>query len=431
MMTDVMLHWLLLILQNLAEPFLLMCVCNVFLKPPKQYVIAKYTIVFLTSIAYCIILNLATVPNIIRYTVTFIVFFLYTLFFGGRVLQRLFALVCSFFLTALVSATVYWLIDLLSGKRATALSLDSFLYGIPNVLALTAAGFLILAWRKSKDINNSLSPVQWVLMMLYPMVACFVIMSLYSISVFSVGRQNLMILDALALMAAMVGHFVLLYMLNEQNSVLERNKMTRQAVELSQEKAEALLEAYNEQRRMTHDFSNQLTAIQGLLSQGKQEECKALIQSILPTVYAETPVINTHNPLIDTMLSQKYMQAKKQGIVVFFALSNLKNTPVPAPDMVVLIGNLFDNAIEASKTVEEPEIQVKIQLTENDFVLSFRNRVEHKVDISADRLPISTKGIAGHGYGLQNVLELLKKNKMEYAFSCDNTWFQISALTYL
>ena len=45
-------------------------------------------------------------------------------------------------------------------------------------------------------------------------------------------------------------------------------------------------------------------------------------------------------------------------------------------------------------------------------------------------LPLTTKKADGHGYGLQNVVALFKKNKMDYAITCQNGWFQVSAMCY-
>lgn len=428
---DGVLYWTSIILQNFAETFLLICVFHAFLGRPKKNAIVKYILIAMIAVGYCVVLNMVSMSVYIRYILTFTVFLIYSLFFSGSITKKMFIVLCDFFVTAFFSVSIYWLIDLVAGEHIKALSIDLLLYALPNVIVLTAVGFGILTWGKNTKIENRLPSIQWLMMMLYPGVAFLVIMSLYTISVSPENRHDLMLLDSIALMAVMIVHFVLLYLLNDQNQALERSKLVKQEVQLSKEKAEALLEAYDEQRKMTHDFNNQLNAIRGLLEQGEAEKAKNLVDGILPMICEGKPIINTHNFLIDTMLNQKYTQAKKKGIVVFFVLNDLNRNPIPDPDMVTLIGNLFDNAIEGSVEVKSPEIQVKIQLSEEYFILSFRNRVETEIEFGDSELPLSTKQEEGHGYGLQNVVALFKKNRMDYSISCQKGWFQVSAMKYL
>ena len=54
-------------------------------------------------------------------------------------------------------------------------------------------------------------------MMLYPAVAFFLVMSLYTISVYPKNQEDLMFWEAVALLVGVVVHFIVLYLLNQQN----------------------------------------------------------------------------------------------------------------------------------------------------------------------------------------------------------------------
>lgn len=96
--------------------------------------------------------------------------------------------------------------------------------------------------------------------------------------------------------------------------------------------------------------------------------------------------------------------------------------------MVVLIGNLLDNSIEASHNVSKPQIRIKIEDSPDEFILAVRNKVAKDVPIHRGQLPLSTKDEPGHGIGLANVTTILKKYGAEYAISCHDGWFQFTAL---
>ena len=124
-----------------------------------------------------------------------------------------------------------------------------------------------------------------------------------------------------------------------------------------------------QQRHLTHDFTNQLNTIAGLLEQGDTASALDLIRSSSTEIHINTLVVNTGNPMIDTLLSQKYNEAQKKSIPVLFSLCDLSECPISSRDLLVLLGNLVDNAIEASEKMANPCIQIKLQRSDNDFVL--------------------------------------------------------------
>ncbi len=78
-------------------------------------------------------------------------------------------------------------------------------------------------------------------------------------------------------------------------------------------------------------------------------------------------------------------------------------------DLVIVLSNLLNNAIEAAAQADPPEVYVRMRKSEDEVVLSVRNRVKKDLNLVDGQLPrISQKG-AGHGFGLWNVRDVLKK----------------------
>lgn len=422
--------WVSALLQSAAETYLLIGFYTVFLGPLRARRGQKYAAISVIALLYCLFLNLVQPNATVRFPCTVAVFFVYALLFEGTILKRLFAVFCDLFLNVFLSVFMLWSLSFICGVPPDALSLDSMLFAIPNALVLITAGFLLYSLGRQRGPHGNMPRSQWAMVLLYPLAAFVVMLSLYRFSLQGEGSvpYALLLTDAVALLVAMLVHFCLMHLLGQQNKTLEQRQLLEQQIQNEQEKAEALLDAYTEQRRMTHEFSNQLGAISGLLRDDRTAQALELITQITPQLYTGTSVVNTHNPLVDTVLSQKYAQARKLNIPVFFQLTNLADIPIQTPDIVVLISNLFDNALEGSATVASPQIQVKIEKSENDFVLSFRNRVERELTISDNLPPASTKAAPGHGMGLQNVIALLKKYGADYTITCKGGWFQFTAL---
>ena len=103
--------------------------------------------------------------------------------------------------------------------------------------------------------------------------------------------------------------------------------------------------------------------------------------------------MNTHNPLLDALLSKKYEEASRKGVMVYFDLPDLRDMPMDQTDLVIVLSNLLNNAIEAAAQADPPEIYVRMRKSEEEVVLSVRNRVKEELNLVDGQLPrISQKG---------------------------------------
>ena len=424
-------NWISAFIQSFAETFLLVNVYCAFLGQPRIKKCITYVLVGLFAALYCIFINIFILPSYLRYFLSFCVFFAFSIAWNGSIWKRLFAVCADLTINMLVSSIVYWLVDFMRTNRGTSLTIDSVLFATPNVLILVTIAMIFRYFYSASWEKLKISPLQWLVLTLYPGVAFLVTISLLSIPVWDTGKHILLIVDAVGLLLAMVIHFVLVDLLNEYNSKVEQDKLLHQQIQLESEKANALYDVYLQQRHLTHDFSNQLNTIAGLIEQGNAQSALELIHSSSAEIHTNTLVVNTGNPMIDTLLSQKYSKAQKKSIPVIFSLCDLSECPISSRDLLVVLGNLVDNAIEASEKIDDPCIQIKLQRSDHDFVLSVRNRTTPDVAITNNEIPLSTKQDTGHGIGLKNVIAILQKYRAEYTLSAKQGWFQFTALRYL
>jgi len=124
--------------------------------------------------------------------------------------------------------------------------------------------------------------------------------------------------------------------------------------------------------------------------------------------------MDTHNPLLDSILSKKYEEAAKVGVNIYFDLCDLKRMPFDSMDMVIVLSNLLDNATRAAAQALPPEVHVRIRKTPEDLLLE------------EGKLPGTTKKESGHGMGLANVQDVLRKYGAEYTVSCRDRWFRFT-----
>ena len=62
-----------------------------------------------------------------------------------------------------------------------------------------------------------------------------------------------------------------------------------------------------------------------------------------------TAVVNTHNPLLDALLSIEYRDAAKHKVQLRLDLCDLEHFPLRDTELVTVMCNLLDNAIRAAE----------------------------------------------------------------------------------
>ncbi len=96
-------------------------------------------------------------------------------------------------------------------------------------------------------------------------------------------------------------------------------------------------------------------------------------------------------------------------------IGDLSSLNLEEEDIVTLLVNLLDNAIEACDRLKDNKIiQFKMILEEGQLILSVRNPVEEAVEIKDKTVLTTKKNRERHGVGLHNINSVIE-NTMEPA----------------
>ena len=343
------------------------------------------------------------------------------LLFGGRLPQKLMTCLIDGTMCLLVENTVSftyaWLRNVPTSQNwrnpgcLVALCLT-------NLITAAAVAYFARRWR----MERALSPLQALVMSFFPGIV--VVLNIVLMITGSGEKPTFLnILLTLGLTVAVLIHLCIVQMFNEQ--VVQQQELQIEAVR-EKESAEALLESYTTQRRLTHEFTNHTDALALLLQQEDYEGAKAYLASLTRIIASNTTIMNTHNPLLDALLSKKYEEASRRGVMVYFDLPDLRDLPMEKTDLVLVFSNLLNNAIDAAAKADPPEVYVRARKNEQEVVLSVRNRVQKNLDLTDGQLPRTTKKEPGHGIGLWNVKDVLAAYGGEYAISCRENWFRFT-----
>ena len=114
-------------------------------------------------------------------------------------------------------------------------------------------------------------------------------------------------------------------------------------------------------------------------------------------------------------------------IVQTILMYDLSNLSFDASDIVVLLSNLLDNAIEACQQYDKGDKAIHVMaVAQQDFFVSVRNTSEPVVIINGS-IPTTKPEPQMHGFGLANIRLILEKYSGEYTMFYENGWFQFTA----
>lgn len=182
----------------------------------------------------------------------------------------------------------------------------------------------------------------------------------------------------------------------------------------------------NEIRFLKHNMTNHLNTIQVLIDKGNYPKALEYIQSISRTMSNTEKVSITNVLELDSIINFKVSSAAEHGIKVNANIQVEEEIKICPQDYISVIGNLFDNAIEAviNKHIENKDkyINFTLGIIHSLFVIIIENPYCHTI-LKNDGKFLSTKQHQkGHGYGLLNVENIIEKYSGTINISHENNF---------
>jgi sensor histidine kinase regulating citrate/malate metabolism len=164
-----------------------------------------------------------------------------------------------------------------------------------------------------------------------------------------------------------------------------------------------------------------------LAANGDMEAIKDYLDKLDTDLSTVDTVVKTGNAMADAILNSKISLAKSKGIAVKVDAHIPVKLKMSELDLCVIIGNLFDNAIDASMALPEEQrlIRVYMDMKNTQLYISFTNFTATKKLFRVGKRFSTTKG-DGHGFGLlriDNIIErldgYLSRNSEDGAFTTE------------
>lgn len=364
-----------------------------------------------------------------RYAVTFLLFAIMTaLLHKGPWYRRVIVIVLGYILTSVIDTVTVYGVSAILGFSLEIFTMHKWMYIITVTAGKLLAIFISwLIWHFRVFQDFCAIQRKWLLLtILFPLTSLAMLVAVFDGSKGSSDLTPSALVFSGMLIIANIAIIYLIKMMEKSTMAEQETALLKQQMEIQTESILALEKSYRTQRQATHDFRNQLQTIYDLLTKDQYGLALNYVQELQGIQTTRILIVNSHHAIVDAILNQKYQTAQEHGIEVQIQVNDLSGIRLQTNQLVVLLSNLLDNAIEGcARKSGDRIIQCKILHTDSLY-LSIRNTSDPVVIVD-NQAPSLKEPREDHGHGMLRIQNILNQLHAEFAFTCENGWFEFVA----
>lgn len=292
---------------------------------------------------------------------------------------------------------------------------------------------VLLVRRKFSDKSTEiLTNTEWVRFLSFPLFTIITIAALL-LTFKQIDNQSQIIVLCIIEFGMIGMNLVVYYLIND---IIEREKRLRESksfelqVHNQIEMYRSISENYEQQKVKSHEFQNMIMCIESLAREKNYAELEKYVNVVGSNFNSERNAVNTNNVIINAVLNTKYSEALSKNIVVIYKVNDLSDLEISDEDLVILLSNLLNNAIEACEQCENRRVlKLKFIREECQIVLAVKNTSRHPVICENNEIK-TTKLVKPeeHGIGIKNIIRVAEKYDASYIIKSEKNEFYFSIL---
>lgn len=388
-----------------------------------------FYIYFLSFMLYLIIVNVAFFSSylpIINLLTNISMIFLITLNYESAMKRKISAVCFIYF----VMFTTDILISSLAGNfnisPLTQVKGDfTFELIIMNFLLFFEA---ILAQNfKNMRKNNPVSSIFWISSFTIPVSSIFIAITILN------SMNTSQIIKVISIVAIFLINILTFY-LHDSLSAAYNDKLNatiyKQEKEYYYNQCEFMRESMENLKSFRHDVKNHLSTVSDYIKYNQSGEAEKYLLTLIGEVGDYPIYSNTGNTAFDSIINYKLRNAKEKNINLQINIAVPPKLNIDVSDIVVIVGNLLDNSVNAVLKTEEKKILLNIYFSKGRIIINIENTFNGEVKYENGEIVSLNEG-KEHGYGLKNIRRSIEKYKGYMEINHTNSLFFTNILLYV
>lgn len=220
--------------------------------------------------------------------------------------------------------------------------------------------------------------------------------------------ETMYIINLFISLTLLIGNFVFFFFKTvlaqereEKAALREHNRLS----EMQLRNQHDMRELYDSMRMLRHDISSHLSIIFGYIELEEYHKARDYIAQLRKEMDSVEPV-HTGNVTLDALLGSKGVLARDNGIRVDVEAAVPSELQIEETHLAVMIGNLYDNAIDASLKIEDIAkryIRIEIVYKERNLMIHFSNAAKQDAKRIGDVWHTTKAQVSEHGFGIKSI----------------------------
>lgn len=219
-----------------------------------------------------------------------------------------------------------------------------------------------------------------------------------------------------------------------------QNEMKNQILKLKEEQTEllerdykSLNQIYTSNAKLYHDINNHLEAIYQYIKQGQTQKALNYLDDLRSPIRDVIQNNWTKDEAVDFLINSKVADAERMGIKTKVNVEFPQHTSIKSSDLIIILGNLLDNAIESAQYAEEGFrfITLTVRRINDMLVIKVENGFAVSPIFDNDGIQTSKSDKLLHGWGLKSAQTAAEHYDGTISNSiADHTFKAIATLSY-
>lgn len=410
-----------IVILNIVNPVVFYIIFTSFLKYEKyskKITIFSYLIFYLITTTVLIFVS-KTFYNALS---NFLSMLLLTCIYKGKFIYKFFVVSLTYVFVVLIELIVsisFYKFNL----NIYNLYLDvNFAYIFAKLLLLTIAGIIFINFSHISKIK--VPPYIVLILSIVPILSILIVI-LETIR--KPVSDNYFLLSSVLLLVINTSIFIIFNILTNLYVDRERLQNINQESNLLDLQKNNIEASRKKLATLEHDLKNKLVPLYYLAE--NRDNVSEYLSEIIGEFNKEFLISNTDIVEVDAIINSKYEVCKAKNISFDFNTNIGKDININYRDLAIILGNLLDNAIEATLMVEDKWIKLVLREEIGVVFIMVDNSYDGKV-IEKNGSFVSRKNKEYCGIGLQNVAYLADRYKGVIKFTPEKNKFRVSLMLY-
>lgn len=275
---------------------------------------------------------------------------------------------------------------------------------ITKLVLLAVCAMMLRGKRRMKGMQKKSG-----LLLLFPALGIIVVSLLMEIfsQFYYFGTKMIsmiLLMGAVSLLLFFCGYLLLKTM--EEWEQKRQNERLKQQICMQEQIYEKQYENFRQAGKVQHDLKHRLVTVEQLLSEGNTEHAQTYLKNFLMDMNGIAE-FECRETVWKTLISIKESRARKAGIHCRIDIRDRGLFKIERNDLCILLGNLFDNAIEAEEKLKGMR-EIALLIREEEMIyIQVKNRIGSG---EGSNMECSTKeNREFHGFGLKSVNEIVNR----------------------